>query len=51
MRMEKELCQNCHVNPASELHPCPFQEEVRDNNNPEFCNCCDECTRECLWGI
>ncbi len=39
------VCSKCGQNPASELHPCPFAEEINDNH--EECDCCDECESEC----
>lgn len=40
---------SCEHNPEpTELHSCPFQEEI--NNDKEFqCGCCKACTLECLW--
>lgn len=37
-------------NEAAELHPCPFREEIYDDD--EFtCRCCDDCTHECAMDI
>jgi len=41
----------CGVRPAAELHSCPFQSEINDNDDPEYCACCEDCTQECLWDI
>ncbi len=47
---EAGLCSRCKKNPAAEIHACPFQEEINDDHE-EACDCCDECTQECLWDI
>jgi hypothetical protein len=49
--MEEEKCQRCQeVVGTPELHPCPYDEEI--NGNPEpVCNCCDDCTQDCMWDI
>ncbi len=46
-----ELCEKCGVNEAQELHPCPFQAVINDNHDPENCNCCYECERDCRQSI
>ena len=28
-------------------HPCPYEAEINDNSDPQYCNCCDECTQDC----
>jgi len=45
--IEKELCEKCGKNPAQEPHPCPYQEEINDNHDPECCTCCPECEQQC----
>lgn len=38
-------------NPASEPHSCPFASEINDNDEPEYCTCCDDCQHECAMDI
>ncbi len=48
------MCAGHHCdnkNPAAEPHQCPYQSEIHDNQNPEFCTCCDVCRRECADDI
>ena len=33
------------------LHSCPYQREINDDDNPEYCDCCEECTQECADNI
>lgn len=35
---------------AEPLHPCPYQEEINDNDD-DYCTCCDDCRQECVWDI
>ncbi len=46
---DESFCDWCNKNPADELHPCPYAEELFENF--ETCNCCKECESECLSGI
>lgn len=39
------------LNTANEPHSCPFASEINDNDNPEYCTCCDDCTHECRMDI
>jgi hypothetical protein len=36
---------------ATEPHSCPFQKEINDDMNPEYCRCCEDCEQECIDGI
>lgn len=47
----KHLCQSCKNNSAEKLHSCPYAREINDNNDPEYCNCCDDCTQQCCDDI
>lgn len=38
-------------NPADEPHECPYQSEINDDNDLEYCTCCSDCRRECLDNI
>lgn len=48
---EHELCSRCKQNPAEELHGCPYAEDVGNNHDQEYCDCCNKCRRECLADI
>lgn len=48
--LDVALCR-CGNNPATEPHSCPFAEEIGDNNDPEYCTCCDDCRHECCMDI
>ena len=49
----KPVCtgQNCRDSSKKNLqtdpHGCPYQSEINDDDNEEYCTCCDECRREC----
>jgi len=45
-----DMCK-CGKNPATEPHGCPFAEEINDNNDPEYCRCCADCTQQCAEDI
>lgn len=32
-------------------HSCPYAEEICDNNDQEYCNCCSSCRYECAMDI
>lgn len=34
-----------------EPHSCPFQADVHGNNDPEYCDCCEECEYQCSQDI
>ena len=38
-------------NQADEPHACPYAEEINDNNDPEYCICCNDCRIECSYDI
>ena len=41
----------CGKNPATpEMHRCPYQAEINDNDT-DFCNCCSDCSFECAMDI
>ncbi len=44
------LC-SCGQHPATEPHSCPFAEEIQDDDDPEYCTCCEACERECRRDI
>jgi len=46
-----ERCPKCEKNPALPPHSCPFQEDIHNDPNPEYCACCDGCRQECCDAI
>lgn len=55
MNHQSKLCQKRQrpprKNDGRELHGCPYQKEINDSKDEEYCNCCKQCTEECLWDI
>ena len=51
MKCDEKKCSSCGVNSATERHACPFAEEVEGDFNPEYCDCCADCQRQCLMDI
>ena len=47
---EEKLCSKCGRNPAEELHPCPYQQEIYGEEE-ELCDCCCECQGDCNESI
>lgn len=56
-KKEVWICDKCSRDKCTceefewEPHPCPFQEDVWDNHDPEYCTCCPYCTQQCAWDI
>lgn len=47
---DPKMC-GCGRNPATEQpHSCPYQSEINDDDS-EWCDCCEDCTQECVWDI
>ena len=46
-----KVCSRCEKNPADCLHSCPYQSDINDNEDPEYCDCCQNCTYECAMDI
>lgn len=44
------LCEKCNYNPGTELHTCPYSEEIHDDHFSE-CNCCTACCGDCADDI
>jgi len=44
-----DKCENCGINPAEALHPCPYDAELYEGD--KMCNCCTDCTIECAMHI
>lgn len=54
--MKDEKCSRCDGDFQEEgevvvNHSCPYAEEINDNYDPSFCNCCKECRRQCCMDI
>jgi hypothetical protein len=44
---EKELFPECTCGEEyAETHVCPYEQEVNDNDE-DYCTCCDFCTENC----
>lgn len=41
----------CTCSTEDEAHSCPFAEEIHDDDDPEYCTCCEHCTFECAMDI
>ena len=48
--LDADLCK-CGKNPATESHSCPYAEDIGDNDDPDYCTCCDDCRHECCMDI
>jgi len=45
-----EKCQSCNVNKSYAYHACPLKEDIHDDKEYQ-CNCCAECTQNCVYEI
>ena len=41
----------CGKEASAESHACPYQSEINDDDDLEYCTCCDDCYQECVWDI
>jgi hypothetical protein len=48
--MEK-LCPKCENNPAQEPHSCPYQQDVNNVEDEDYCTCCTDCQEDCRNSI
>lgn len=48
--MKKDKCGRCEKNQSRELHTCPYQIEINDNDKFE-CDCCEDCTSDCALEV
>ena len=46
----KERCEGCTAMVPAIKHACPFEQEANDDNS-DFCNCCDDCVYACERGL
>ena len=49
--IKKNKCSRCNKKSSNGHHPCPYQSEINDNDDTEYCNCCNDCKKECLGDI
>lgn len=47
---EKEKCK-CGKRDADDPHGCSYAQEIGDNDDPEYCTCCEDCAAECAYAI
>lgn len=47
--MVEDKC-TCDID-GHELHSCPYQEEINENDDPAHCTCCSECEYQCSQDI
>jgi hypothetical protein len=50
MDFEKPRLCKCG-NPAGDMHSCPYASDINDDDDPEYCNCCEDCTLQCVEEI
>ena len=52
MTEDKEI-KHCKHGPEAqrEPHGCPYQGDINDNPDPEYCTCCAECECDCVDAI
>lgn len=43
-------CDGCGQRPGTDMHTCPFAEDIHDDHN-EICNCCSDCVHNCADDI
>jgi hypothetical protein len=44
------VCCKCGKEAEADLHSCPYEEDIHDDHTPH-CNCCSECSHECMQEI
>ena len=48
--LERQENQRCRCGlPSEDEHTCPFAEDIRGDSS--LCNCCNECTLQCVLDI
>lgn len=48
--LKSDLCSRCQKNETIDMHVCPYRSDMEDDNET-LCNCCNECSSECAFGI
>lgn len=53
MEKKEGQCERYRCNNPAERrkHSCPYQEEINNNNDPNYCNCCSDCRYECAMDV
>ena len=48
-----EDCQRASTcgNKSDGRHSCPYQADINDNGDEDYCNCCSDCTTDCAMDI
>lgn len=47
---KKPVCESCGKKEAQEPHPCPYAQDIHDDNET-LCTCCEDCEYECAQDI
>lgn len=50
-QVNKQFCRHGKDHAEIDLHGCPYQHDVNDDDNQEFCRCCPECEQDCTDDI
>ena len=49
---ERRVRCGCGSNQGTlETHSCPYQIEIADNDDPDYCNCCPDCENQCAMDV
>ncbi len=43
----EETC-TCEVDRSIEPHSCPYECDIHDNYDDNYCSCCEYCEQKCL---
>jgi hypothetical protein len=43
--------ENCENEGTYYNHYCPYQGEIYDNEDENFCNCCSDCEDDCRMSV
>jgi hypothetical protein len=46
-----EVASSCLCMSSLANHSCPYQSEIKANNDEDYCNCCDACTMQCKMSV
>jgi len=46
-----EHCNGCNGKGSEESHSCPYESDINNNPDENYCNCCDNCQQECCDDI
>jgi hypothetical protein len=52
IKPQVKMCGGCNKHEASQSrHYCPFQHEINDNGDDDYCDCCEDCMDNCRMSI